>query len=247
MKKILSTLLLGILLFNLVSAGIDLGVVKQNDCIKLYQSCPTCTYSNIRAIKYPNGSIDNLDLSMTKNNSDYTYEFCDTGDIGIYSYIVYGNKGGLSYESSEEGEFEVTPSGKISSTSEAILYLVLTIVFFGLFILMFYFAVSIPGGNPASMTNEYTKVNNFKYLKLTIITLIYPVILLLLNFMNGLAANFTTLTIFANILGFIFLAMAKLTWIWTLIMILIIAYWIIKDSNFKKMLRSMGNPLPGIG
>jgi hypothetical protein len=113
MNKILILLFFCLFSIGGVNAVIDLGIVKQGECITLYQSCPTCTYSDVRAIKYPSGEINNsMDWEMTKNNSDYTYEFCDTETTGEYNYFVYGNKGGLTYEASEEGTFEVTPSGE---------------------------------------------------------------------------------------------------------------------------------------
>lgn len=112
MKRILLCFIFGILLVNSISAIIDLGTIKQDTCADLYQSCPTCTYSSIRAIKYPDGTKEYVDLTMTKTNYDYNYTFCNTTQLGEYKYVVYGNKGGLSYESSEEGVFYVNPTGE---------------------------------------------------------------------------------------------------------------------------------------
>lgn len=135
MKKIM-LIIIGMFLISLTSATIDLGTVKQNECVDLYQSCPTCTYSDVRVIKYPNGTSINIDWSMSKNNSDYTYEFCDTDSLGTYNYITYGNKGGLSYESSETGMFEVTPSGFTGTLGFYILIILLSlgIVVLGYFV-----------------------------------------------------------------------------------------------------------------
>ena len=121
-KKLFSILILGIFCLGFITALIEIGVVKQDDCIELYQSCPTCTYSDVRAIKYPNGTIDNsMDWEMAKDNSDYTYEFCLTNTTGEYFYTVYGNKGGLGYESTEEGTFEVTPTGFLPNITRGIM------------------------------------------------------------------------------------------------------------------------------
>lgn len=111
MKKLLLILIIGIFLINLTSSEINLGTAKQGACITLYQSCPTCTYSDVRVLKYPNGTTINVDWEMIKNNSDYSFEYCNTSVLGEYLYIIYGNKGGLSYESSEEGKFIITSSG----------------------------------------------------------------------------------------------------------------------------------------
>jgi hypothetical protein len=135
MKKIMLIVVLSIFLISLTSGLIDIGTVKQKDCIELYQSCPTCNYADVRAIKFPNGTIDtSMDWTMNKNDSDYTYDFCNTSDMGVYFYTVYGNKGGLSYESTEEGTFEVTGTGFALSTSKSMIYLGLFIVIILLFL-----------------------------------------------------------------------------------------------------------------
>jgi len=141
MKKIILIILCMILLTTGVNAIIDLGTVKQGECIELYQSCPTCTYSDVRAIKYPNGTIDDsIDWTMDKDNSDFTYNFCETDFLGECNYFVYGNKGGLSYESSEEGIFKVTPTGKSFNTSSAIVSVFILFLMFGVTIFFLIFA-----------------------------------------------------------------------------------------------------------
>lgn len=122
MRKTILILFCMIFLINGISALIDLGTAKQGECVELYQSCPTCTYSIVRECKYPNETIINVDWSMDKSNSGYTYDFCDTEVLGDYSCTIYGNKGGLSYESPEEEIFRVTPNGEEMDTSTSLLY-----------------------------------------------------------------------------------------------------------------------------
>jgi len=119
MKKILLTLLIGIFLINFSSAVDDIGIVKQNDCIDLYNYCPTCSYINLTAIKYPNGSIDITNLAMIKTGNNYRYEFCNTSLLGEYSYTTCGDKAGI--ETCEKINFEVTPSGYLPNTAKSIL------------------------------------------------------------------------------------------------------------------------------
>jgi len=170
-KKIIIISMIFILTFlmNLgyLNAQIDIGTTKQGDCITLYQSCPTCTYSDIRAIKYPNGTIDNsMDWTMIKNNSDYTYSFCSTNDLGEYKYIVYGDKGGLSYESTEEGVFEVTVNGKTLQISESIIYILLSLFTIGLFSLFLYLGMKTKWEDKTNIAGFIVKINKSKYLKL---------------------------------------------------------------------------------
>lgn len=137
MKKIiLIFLLFGVFFINSVHAEGDLGVVKQEDCISLYQYCPTCTYTDLRAIKFPNGTIDSsLNIRMTKTNSNYNYTYCNTNDLGTYFYTVCGNKGGASVEGCEELSFEVTLNGNEKPEG------VLIVIFIIIFILIFIFGI----------------------------------------------------------------------------------------------------------
>ena len=66
MKRLLIFLFVGIFLLSLASAEGSIGTVKQNDCIDLYQFCPSCSYVNLIAIKYPNATISTMDLEKLK-------------------------------------------------------------------------------------------------------------------------------------------------------------------------------------
>jgi len=110
MKKIILMMVLGMFLLTLVVAS-SLGDVKQFDCIDLYQSCPSCSYVNLTAIKYPNTTIWVTDLEMTKTGTEYNYTFCDTGTEGEYFYTIKGDKDGT--ETSETISFNSTPLGKL--------------------------------------------------------------------------------------------------------------------------------------
>jgi hypothetical protein len=119
---------------NFTSAIGDIGTVKQFDCISLYNYCPTCTYINYTAIKYPNSTIVDLNLGMTKSNYNYNYTFCDTSSIGEHFYTTCGDKGGTT-PACEDISFEVTPSGFTLSTGFYVLIMILSV---GLVVLGFY-------------------------------------------------------------------------------------------------------------
>jgi len=103
---IFSMLLLSI---GIISAS-GLETVKQNDCIDLYQSCPSCTYVNVTAIKYPlNSTLEMINLVMEKTGSEYNYTFCNTSILGEYFYTVVGDKNGV--EATQTIPFTVTASG----------------------------------------------------------------------------------------------------------------------------------------
>jgi len=118
MKRILITLLIGMFLFNIVSADGDIGIVKQWDCIDLYNYCPTCTYINLTAIQYPNQTISLMNLVMVKTNNNYVYNFCDTGELGGYSYTTCGDK--ATVLTCEDMTFESTPSGSLMKDGDSL-------------------------------------------------------------------------------------------------------------------------------
>jgi len=87
----------------------DIGIVKQRDCIDLYNYCPSCSYINITAIKYPNGTWETMNVNATKVGNNYIYNFCRTAQIGEYKYTNCGDKDGV--EECENIIFNSTPSG----------------------------------------------------------------------------------------------------------------------------------------
>ena len=135
-KNIFVFLLLGTILISLVSAS-TLGTIKQGDCIDLYQSCSDCTYVNLTTIKYPNATIDVMNVAMTKSNTDYNYTFCFTNNTGEYFYTTKGDKGGVV--SLEAISFEVTPTGFLPNIARGIMGIGL------LFLLILFFIFSLVG------------------------------------------------------------------------------------------------------
>ena len=118
---------------SFISADGDIGFVKQWDCIDLYNYCPTCTYINLTAIQYPNQTVYDMNLAMTKTNNNYIYQFCDTGNLGGYSYTTCGDK--ATVLTCEDMTFEVTPSGFVWSNG---LYFLIIALSIGIIILGYY-------------------------------------------------------------------------------------------------------------
>ena len=118
-------ILLSLLYVNFVSAEqSNLGTMKQHDCISLYQTCDDCTYVNLTSVKYPDGTIETFNLYMTKKNQNFNFTFCNTTNIGEYTYTVAGDKGGVY--STEVIGFSVSPSGFVGTLGFYILILVLS-------------------------------------------------------------------------------------------------------------------------
>ena len=115
MKKLILISLLFLLAFSFVGAS-DLGAVKVNNCINLYQHCASCSYVNLTAIKYPNQTIVTYNSAMNKSGSDYIYNFCNTSDIGNYFYTVCGDTS--SGNECRSFNFEVTNTGTAQNAQQ---------------------------------------------------------------------------------------------------------------------------------
>jgi len=130
-------IILGILLIGFVLAEESGGTLtgKQNSCISLPQECPSCSYSRLTKVVYPNMSIQVLNSLMTKNGTTYNYTFCNTGDLGKYSYCTLADVDGIDTTACKN--FKVTSVGNDYTTSDSITNVIL-IVFFFLIILGVY-------------------------------------------------------------------------------------------------------------
>ena len=228
-NKILVLFVLGIFLFSFVSA--TLPDVKQNQCVQIRTILNTASV-NISSITYPNETTLFLNEFMTKNALTFNFTFCGTDLIGKYDYSYFSEDGDVFVN-----DFLVTPSGRVSTTGESILYFVLTVIMFFATFGMFYLSVVLPYRNARDDEGNVVEIILAKYLKVMVIALTYPIIMITLNLMNGLAVNFTSLTIFSGIIGFLFEVMVRLAWPWTIIMGFWIIYLMIRDSNFSKIIK----------
>ncbi len=239
MNKILLTLILGMVFLSFASAQQgSLGTFKQNECVNLIQTCDNCTYNNISRVIYPNSTIILSNAVMTKDDTFYNYTFCNTTLLG--TYLVNGFEDLDGTKTVWNYDLLITPSGKISTTSESILYVLFVLILFGLLLTMFYFILIMPNENEKGEGGVIIGIVKLKYLRVFLIAMTYPVIIIILNLMNGLAVQFTSLTIFSGTLGFLFETMLRGVWIFTLVIILWIFYMLVQDSNVMKNIERLG-------
>ena len=240
MKKILLLIIFGIFLISLVGATQQtLGTFKRGDCMQMIQSHGNTTYNNISFVyQINNATLYNISAKMTKVGTFYNYTFCNTSAVGEYIVNGFGDPDGE--KTAWTYNFWITPSGKESSTGESILYFLFTLILFGLLVTMFYFIIVLPGGNEKNEIGTDIGIVKLKYIRIFLIALVYPFTMILLNLMNGLAVNFTTLSIFSGTIGFLFEIMLRGAWVFTILIFIWIIYLLIKDSNVKKNINKMG-------
>jgi len=131
MKRFYLTMLIGLLLIGIVSAEESGGVLigKQNDCIQLPQECASCSYVTLTSIQYPNMSRSYINTAMTKQGSSYNYSFCNTADLGKYTYCGIGDVDGTDTVFCKP--FEITSTGAATPTGVPTFLGVLIIIIFG--------------------------------------------------------------------------------------------------------------------
>lgn len=236
MKKLFLFLFCFILLINSASALVTLGEFDQNTCVRITQTCDNCTYINISSLSYPNSSIVVNDSAMNSSGSEEWYfDFCKTNLKGRYDVRGFGDVDGT-----KENFITYFQVGKTSQAGESLLYLLFVSILFGILLVSFYFIIALPKENDRNDNGVFVGIVKLKYLRLLLIVLSYGIIVMILNFLTGLAIQFTSFSIFAGTLGFLFEMMIRLAWPFTVIMILWVFYLLIHDSNIKKNVQKLG-------
>ncbi len=122
-NKIAITLMIGMFILLFSMSGINaeqqsLGTKQQGECIELIQTCGNCSYINITSVRYPNSTSAIQNVEMNQSGTEYTYEFCNTSELGTYIVNLVGDPDG---EKTPVGyDFEITPTGQNFTTGKSL-------------------------------------------------------------------------------------------------------------------------------
>ncbi len=237
-EKFLLIFILGLLITS-VSASIEiLKPAKFNESYTILQTCASCNFVFITV-----SSVDGIIVSNKPmiNNGSGVWTFNITPII-ISRHDVNGLGDLDGTNTSFATFFEVSPSGKVVSTGDSILYALFSIILFGIIFTLSFFIFTMPSKNERDPEGGFeTKIIRKKYFRMIFIALLWPLIILLLNLLNTLAINFTALSQFAGILGFFYDIMLRLAWPFTVIIIAWIIVMGIHDTNVNKQLKKITN------
>lgn len=147
-SKILTIFLISIFLISLASAVCqdgegNLNSKKQNECVRIAQTCATCSYVNISSISLSTSNetiVSNIEMTSI-GNGEWEYQFCNTTVLGSYDVRGEGDLDGIP--DSFTSCFDITPSGD-SGTSQMIFHLFLILFIYGITFFAFYYAKNIP-------------------------------------------------------------------------------------------------------
>ena len=222
---------LSLLITNVLAVDI-LKPAKVNANYTIMQTCASCTYVNV-TISNVDGIVIS-DQSMINNGSGvWIYDITPTV-VSRHDVAGQGDLNGV--DTSFATFFDVTPSGKILSEGDSRMYTLFTMILFGAILIISFFVFTMPSKNERDEEGFETGILKIKYVRVFFIALIYPLIILLLNFLNGLAVNFTALSLFSGILGFLFETLLRLSWPFTIIIFGWIIFMLVHDTNVKKQL-----------
>ncbi len=235
-NTIFFSLILLLLIVN-VSAADILKPAKLNDTYTIIQTCASCTtvnitVSNVNGILFSNQNMSNNGSGVwiydIVPNITSRHDIAGIGDLdGVdTSFVTF---------------FEVTPSGKVATTGDSILYVLFTFVFFSIIVVLAFFIFIMPNQNERNESGEETKIIRLKYIRFGLMFLIYPLTILLLNFLLGLSNTFTALLMFSGIFSFLFMTMLSLSWVYTIVMILWLVFMAIHDTNISRHIKKLNN------
>ncbi len=138
MKRLLLTIILGLFLISLTSAGqSSLGTFKQGTDVNLIQTCSSCSEINITQIKLSGGTLLNINEAMQKDGSffNYTLDKQHTSTLGKYIVNGIGDVDGTNTVFAYD--FEVTPSGD-SGNENIFLFIIVLVLGYTLNLLGFF-------------------------------------------------------------------------------------------------------------
>lgn len=238
MKKVVIFILAFVLMFGLVNAS-SLGRFNQSVDVSLHQVCDNCTFVNVTSMKFPNGTLTNLNEQMTKVGEDYNFSFSATNTIGFYRYNTCGNPGGVL--TCENIDFEIGKITEELTEGRAGLYIMLTIMIFILFLGLLFFNIIIPYRNEENIRGDVIRIVRAKYLKIALIPITHAVFNWFLNLLLSISNNLITgLNIYFGMIEFLFnLSMVLVYPLWIFCLVWFFFNWI-RDFGWNKKIEMFG-------
>jgi len=130
-RELLFVFMLVILLTTVSADFLGTFQVDREMQITNYCNYGICTYINLTSLEYPNGTIEYLNIAMTKNGQAYNYSFTPT-ELGTYTFVTCGDP---NVDICDKDTFNVNFNGEDNSIPTMI---ILLIFFVSLFMGYFY-------------------------------------------------------------------------------------------------------------
>lgn len=232
MKKLLLCLIISLFFVSLASSS--LGKFPQGECVQI-KTILNSTQANLSTISYPNSTMIIVEESMTKNGRTFNYSFCDTDLQGKYIYDYYDDEGNVYVN-----DFIINRQGRDLSEGESLLYIFLSITIFFIFLVSLYFTIAMPYKNKVNGQGYVFMITKLKYFKLVLIFITYALFTWFLNLLIAVSDNYIDLGLYYGFLGYFFLTLMHLQAPLFFILVVVMLFEIIRDSNLQKLITKYG-------
>jgi len=231
MRKLLMLLFMGMFLINLTSALDSQGVGKEGDNFTFIQTCDDATYITLSTIQYPNRTVQIINENMSDmGGKSYQYNFTDTV---TGRYDITGISDGCT--NTFATYFEVTYSGKVMSSSNAILYVPIYLLLGFLFVITIYGINALPNYNATDEEGKIIKISYLKYLRSVLYFVLWMFVVAVFYISSNLAFAYLPDTLIANF----FLMLLKISYGLTLPIIVIWFIYIFAQIIDDKKIKSL--------
>lgn len=174
-------------------------------CVFNGSLCSADTQCNV-SVNYPSSALFIDNQQMTNQTSFWNYTFIANGlnETGDYTANVFCSDPDINRQGNNPITFLVTPTGKILSTGQGIVYLLVLVLGMTLFLLSLWGAIVIPWKHGVDGENILTNLNNLKYVKLTLWFVSYILILWNSFLLWNVSFGFLHFSVGANFMELVF-------------------------------------------
>ena len=223
-------LMIGMFFISMASAY-DLGTVKQNTCIDLYQWCNDCTYVNVTSVQLANKTITYLNVAMTENGYDYTYNYCNNSLLGDYFYTVCSDTSATN--KCATFSYGVTGTGQEFSLQRMWLSLGMLGLVVLLFITNLIVIPLLPNKDNTDEEGTLISINKLKYIRPILYVTAYLLLMSIIFIGSNLSLAYLGTTLLGNLLYKIFYIMAAIMPLMLVLWFIYIFYNIFQDKQMK--------------
>ncbi len=177
-----------------------MGKFQQDSNVTLTQTCPTCTTLNI-TVTNPNSTILFTNVPMTLANGIFSFDANSTISQTLGIYFVQGVS---NLDNPFKSCYIVTNIERDISTSESIIYLILTGVVFLMFLFCVWGGIGLPARNRRNELNRVIGIEIWKYPKIGCMFLAYAFFTWFINMLLIMSNTFVTLTQYSAYFTMIF-------------------------------------------
>lgn len=205
-KSVMIFLLLLVVSFSQIAAAQTcedagfMGRFQQGDNVTITQVCPTCTFLNI-TVTDPNSTVLFTNTPMVLASGVFSFGPNDTLSENLGTYFVLGVS---NLDDPFKACYTVTNVLTEISTSESIVYVILTIAVFLMFLITLYGGIGLPSTNHRNELQRVTGIEVWKYPKVGLLFLSYAFFTWFINIIMIMSNSLVTLKAYQGFFEMIF-------------------------------------------